>query len=121
MSPTHNASSPSMHAVVTAPQGEQPNKGLALQQAACGAATLLQVPVHPSRCSCITFGDLFTWLLQQHGMLCCGLYRQAWHCGCPLSYVYTNPHKVSSSGQHPGSVCCCCFGPNVCLCLFHQV
>jgi len=100
MSPTHNTSSASMCAVATAPQGQQQNKGIALQQPVCGAAMLLQVPVHPSRCSCVTFGDLFTWLLQQHGMLCCGLYRQAWHCGCPLYYVYTNPHKVSSSGQH---------------------
>ena len=56
-----------------------------------GAAVLQQVSVPVEHCG--TFGELFAWLLCQ-GMLCCGLYRQATFGGTPLSYVYTNPHKV---------------------------
>lgn len=56
-----------------------------------GAAVLQQVPAQHTGCS--TFGELFDWLLQHRGMLCCGLYRQATHYRMPLWYVYTNPHK----------------------------
>jgi hypothetical protein len=59
-----------------------------------GAAVLQQVPVQHTGCSTSsTFGELFDWLLQHRGMLCCGLYRQATHYGVPLWYVYTNPAK----------------------------
>lgn len=51
---------------------------------------LLQLPV--AECPCDTFGQLFAWLVD-HGMVCCGLYRQAMQ-ELPLWYVYTNPHKV---------------------------
>jgi hypothetical protein len=81
-------------------QGSRRESGLALLQpehlAAHGSAVLLQVPVHAH---CSSFGELFDWLLQHQGMLCCGLYRQAIHHGMPLWYVYTNPHKVSFAQQ----------------------
>lgn len=62
------------------------------QQLQRGSALLWQVPVDLTLTS--TFGDLFQWLLEREGMLCCGLYRQAAIHGAPVPYVYTNPHKV---------------------------
>jgi hypothetical protein len=62
------------------------------QRCAPASGVMLQVPVQRMHCS--TFGELFRVLLQQHGMLCCGLYRQASLYGNPLWYVYTNPQKV---------------------------
>jgi hypothetical protein len=57
------------------------------------------------RCPCETFGQLFEWLLLQHGQLCWGLHRQAVHDGRLLEYVYTSPHTVSTSCGREGERC----------------
>lgn len=53
---------------------------------------LAHLPVQEYACE--TYGQLFEVLLQQRGVLCCGLYRQAQSEGRYLRYVYANPHKV---------------------------